>query len=187
MKLNKKNSLQVPVSSRPESSSQSPPEAAPESLFSGLPAELVEAVTPAKTRMILLWLTGQFTQKKIAGVIGVTEQTINAWMRDPTIQTIIREIQSREFAIIESNLKAMRYKALETMDELLESDMDNVRFQAAKDILDRGGHRPQQNIKVDKIVTTVEQQLANLADFTINDAEIIDIDIDDLVSEVKGE
>ena len=70
------------------------------------------------------------------------------------------------------------------MDELLESDMDNVRFQAAKDLLDRGGHKPQQSIKVDKTVTTVEQQLKDLADFTIDDTEIIDIS--DYVEEIKN-
>ena len=99
------------------------------------------------------------------------------------IQAVVQEIQKREFAVIESNLKAMSYKAIETMDQLLDSDMDNVRFSAAKDILDRGGHKPQQSIKVDKTVTTIEQQLQSLADFTIDDDEVIDIDIDDIIGD----
>jgi len=85
---------------------------------------------------------------------------------------------------VDSKLKALRHKAIDTMNELLESDMDNVRFQAAKDILDRGGHRPQQTIKVNKTVTTLEQQLKDLADFTIDDADVIDIS--DIVEEVKN-
>ena len=154
------------------------------SIFSGLPSELIDTLSPARTRMILLYLTGQYTQKKIAGIIGVSENTIRTWLMDAAVQTVIRELQAREFAIIEGNLKALRYKAVNTMNDLMDSDMDNVKFQAAKDVLDRGGHRPTQSIKVDKTVTTVEQQLASLVDFTIDDAEVIDIS--DLVEDVKN-
>lgn len=157
-----------------------------DSIFAGLPTELLDSLNAAKTRMILLYLTGQYTQKKIASIIGVSENTIRAWLIDPVVQQIIREIQAREFAIIEANLKALQYKAVSTMNELMDSCMDNVRFSAAKDVLDRGGHKPQQSIKVDKTVTTVEQQLASLVDFTIDDSEVIDIDIDDVVEEVKN-
>lgn len=155
-----------------------------DSLFSGLNPELVDNLTPAKTRMILMYLTGQYSQKKLGQIIGVSENTIRAWLLDPTVQIVIKELQQREFAVVDSKLKALRHKAIDTMNELLESDMDNVRFQAAKDILDRGGHRPQQTIKVDKTVTTLEQQLKDLADFTIDDADVIDIS--DIVEEVKN-
>lgn len=155
-----------------------------ESLFSGLPEEVVDSLNPAKTRMIMLYLTGQYSQKKMGQIIGVSENTIRTWLLDPSVQLVIKEIQQREFAVIDGQLKALRYQALDAMQELLSSDMDNVRFQAAKDILDRGGHKPQQSIKVDKTITTLEQQLASLADFTIDDAEVIDID--DYVEEVKS-
>ena len=155
-----------------------------DSLFSGLNPELIDNLTPAKTRMILMYLTGQYSQKKLGQIIGVSENTIRAWLLDPTVQTVIKELQQREFAVVDSKLKALRHKAIDTMNELLESDMDNVRFQAAKDILDRGGHRPQQTIKVNKTVTTLEQQLKDLADFTIDDADVIDIS--DIVEEVKN-
>lgn len=155
-----------------------------DSLFSGLNPELIDNLTPAKTRMILMYLTGQYSQKKLGQIIGVSENTIRAWLLDPTVQAVIKELQQREFAVVDSKLKALRHKAIDTMNELLESDMDNVRFQAAKDILDRGGHRPQQTIKVNKTVTTLEQQLKDLADFTIDDADVIDIS--DIVEEVKN-
>ena len=155
-----------------------------ESLFSGLPSDVVDNLTPAKTRMIMMYLTGQYSQKKIGQIIGVSETTIRTWLLDPIVQIAIKDIQQKEFAVIDSQLKAMRYAALDTMQGLLNSVMDNVRFQAAKDILDRGGHRPSQNIKVDKTITTLEQQLQSLADFTIDDAEIVDID--DYVEVVKN-
>ena len=69
----------------------------------------------------------------------------------------------------------MKNKAVSTLYELLDSTMDTVRYQAAKDILDRGGHKAQQSIKVDKTVTTREEQLKSLIDMTISDDDVIDV------------
>lgn len=156
-----------------------------ESLFSGLPAEVMQSMTPARNRMVMLYLTGMYTKGEIAKIIGVSHNTITAWLMNPSVQAVIAELQKREFAVIESKLKSMRNKAVDTMGELMDSPMENVRFSAAKDVLDRSGHKAQQNIKVDKTVTTIEQQLQQLADFTIDESEIIDIT--DVVELVKSE
>ena len=157
-----------------------------DSLFSGLPQELMATLTPAKTRLIMLWLTGQYTQRKIAQIIGISESTVRVWLLDPAVQMVIAELQSREFAVIDSNLKALAFKALRTMDDLLESNMDNVRFQAAKDLLDRSGHKPQQTVKVEKTITNLEQSLNDMRNFSFNPDDVIDVDISDIVEEVKA-
>ena len=72
------------------------------------------------------------------------------------------------------------------MEDLLDSNMDNVAFQAARDILDRTGMKSEQKINVQKTVTTLEQQMKDLADFTISDDDIIDIDVSDVLDEVKS-
>lgn len=147
-----------------------------DSLFSGLPQEYVEKLTPAKSRFIMLYLTGLYSQKKIAQIIGVSETTLRMWQMQEPVQMVMKELQQREFEVIDSKLKAMRYKALNTLDNLLESPDDRVKYSATKDILDRTGHKAAQSIKVDKTVTTIEQQLQQLADFTIDDSEVVDID-----------
>ena len=177
-KTTKQTTEIVPANAGANAVSNPEPETA--SLFSGLPEELLATLTPAKTRAIMLYLTGQYTQGKIASIVGVTPTTFRAWMLEPAVQAVIKEIQSREYAVIESDLKALQNKAVKTMEELLDSCMDNVRFSAAKDLLDRSGHKPQQSIKVDKTVTSVQQQLAALADFTIDDEEIIDVDVEEV-------
>lgn len=159
-----------------------------ENAFTGIAPEIMSQLTPAKVRCILLWITGQYTKQKIAKIIGVSLNTVSAWLMNPIVQEAVRQIQGREFQVVESRIKAINFQALDTMEDLMmNSEMDNVRFSAAKDILDRGGHKPQQSYKVEKTVTNLESQLSQLADFTIDDSEIIDIDIDDIVSEVKGE
>ena len=157
-----------------------------ESLFSGLPQEVVDKLTPAKMRMISMYLTGMYSQGHIAKVIGVSANTIRAWLMSDEVQTLISIMQEKEFNLIESRLKSMRYKALDTMDDLLDSPIDQVRYNASKDILDRTGHKAQQTIKVDKTVTNIEQQLKQLADFNIDEDNIVDVDVDDIVELIKN-
>ena len=157
-----------------------------ESLFSGLPQEVVDKLTPAKMRMISMYLTGMYSQGHIAKVIGVSANTIRAWLMSDEVQTLISIMQEKEFNLIESRLKSMRYKALDTMDDLLDSPIGQVRYNASKDILDRTGHKPQQTIKVDKTVTNIEQQLKQLADFNIDTDNIVDVDVDDIVELIKN-
>ena len=157
-----------------------------ESLFSGLPQEVVDKLTPAKMRMISMYLTGMYSQGHIAKVIGVSANTIRAWLMSDEVQALISIMQEKEFNLIESRLKSMRYKALDTMDDLLDSPIDQVRYNASKDILDRTGHKPQQTIKVDKTVTNIEQQLKQLADFNIDEDNIVDVDVDDIVELIKN-
>ena len=157
-----------------------------ESLFSGLPQEVVDKLTPAKMRMISMYLTGMYSQGHIAKVIGVSANTIRAWLMSDEVQALISIMQEKEFNLIESRLKSMRYKALDTMDDLLDSPIDQVRYNASKDILDRTGHKPQQTIKVDKTVTNIEQQLKQLADFNIDENNIVDVDVDDIVELIKN-
>lgn len=148
---------------------------AEDNLFSGLPKEVFEQLTPAKNRMILLYITGQYTITQIAKLLGIHNSTVSSWLRQEDVQMVIKELQTREYAIIDSSLKALRMKAVETMNTLLDSPMEPVRFQASKDILDRTGHKPVNEMKIDKTVTTIEKQLQELADITIDEAEIIDI------------
>ena len=157
-----------------------------ESLFSGLPQEVVDKLTPAKMRMISMYLTGMYSQGHIAKVIGVSANTIRAWLMSDEVQALISIMQEKEFNLIESRLKSMRYKALDTMDDLLDSPIDQVRYNASKDILDRTGHKPQQTIKVDKTVTNIEQQLKQLADFNVDEDNIVDVDVDDIVELIKN-
>ena len=64
--------------------------------------------------------------------------------------------------------------------------MDNVRFSAAKDILDRGGLGAAREVNVTRTVTNLEQQLSDLGDFSFNKEDVIDVDISDIVEEIKN-
>ena len=148
-----------------------------------LPAEVMKNIHPAKLRCANLYLTGGYNFKQIAAIIGVTPSTVSKWLHSNDVMQVLDALQERELKLSQTHLSSLREKAIDTMNDLLNSNMDNVRFQAARDILDRSGMKAVNNYKIDKTVTNLDQQIANLAEFTITDEDVVDIDIDDLVND----
>ena len=131
---------------------------------------------PAKQqRFIHLYLTGRYKNAELAQLLGVHVNTIHNWLRKPEVKKIITDFQKDEHEVVESNLKALRGKAIETMAELMESPIDGIRYQASKDILDRTGHKSVQKMEVKKEVYTYEKQMKELVDESIPDDLIIEL------------
>ncbi len=142
---------------------------------------------PAKQqRFIHLYLTGRYKNAELAQLLGVHVNTIHNWLRKPEVKKIITDFQKDEHEVVESNLKALRGKAIETMAELMESPIDGIRYQASKDILDRTGHKSVQKMEVKKEVFTYEAQMRELIDASIPDDDLIEL-IKDVDYEVLDE
>lgn len=96
----------------------------------------------AKQRKCIdLLVTGRYTQAQIAKELKITPQTICNWKKDPEFS---QELQ----ACLKSCIQTLAPKAVKTLESLLNSESDNVRFSAARDILDRTGFKPGENISV---------------------------------------
>lgn len=147
-----------------------------------LPEEIMRKVQPAKLRVANLYLTGSYTNKQIAAIVGIASTTVSKWLHSPELTKVMEKLQERELKLSQTHLSSLREKAINTMADLLDSNMDNVRFQAARDILDRSGMKAVSVSKIDKTVTTLDQQIADLADFTIDDGDVIDIDLEDMMN-----
>ena len=130
---------------------------------------------PKLQRFVHLYLTGQYNQRQIAQLLDVHENTVSQWLKREDVATSIKEYQAMEHEIIDTQIKAMRMKAIQKMNDLMDSPIDGIAFQACKDILDRTGHKAKNEIKVDKTVKTIEMQLKDLADGIFDaDFEVID-------------
>lgn len=136
----------------------------------------ISDLDPKQQRFVHLYLTGSYTNKEIAQLLDIHQNTLYNWLRDDRVIEVINEIQKVEHETIETQLKAMRTKAINTMMELMDSPIDGVRYQASKDILDRAGHKSKQEIKVDKTVKTIEMQLNELASELIEDVSFTEVD-----------
>ena len=131
----------------------------------------VQLLEPTLQRFVHLYLTGQYNQTQLAQLLEVHKNTINSWLKREDVNIAIKEYQAMEHEMIDVQIKAMRMKAIEKMNELMDSPIDGIAFQACKDILDRTGHKAKNEIKVDKTVKTIEMQLNDLAENLITDVD----------------
>ena len=131
----------------------------------------VQLLEPKLQRFVHLYLTGQYNNRQLAQLLEVHENTINSWLKREDVNIAIKEYQAMEHEMIDVQIKAMRMKAIEKMNELMDSPIDGIAFQACKDILDRTGHKAKNEIKVDKTVKTIEMQLNDLAENLITDVD----------------
>ena len=136
----------------------------------------LQLLEPKLQRFVHLYLTGQYNQTQIAQILEVHKNTINQWLKREDVGLAIKEYQQMEHEMYDVQIKAMRMKAIQKMNDLMDSPIDGIAFQACKDILDRTGHKAKNEIKVDKTVKTIEVQLNELADSLINDVDFEGLD-----------
>lgn len=88
-----------------------------------------------RQKVINMLVLTNFTQTEIAAKVDMAEETISRWKKQPKFQEELAAAQ-RNF------LDDLARPAIRAMRELLESESDQVKLQAAKDILDRTGYKP---------------------------------------------
>lgn len=128
----------------------------------------ISSKTILKQRLAQLYCLGNYSIKDIASILMVGESTVRKMLKDGEVLDMINDYQAEEKQIVDSRLKALRNKATEVLFELLDSDEDAIKLQATKDILDRTGHKADNNSNIN-VNISYEQQLNNLiegVDFT---------------------
>ncbi len=95
----------------------------------------------AKKMSCITMLIDGVKQKDIAKELKVSEQTICAWKNDTEF---VNEYEKR----VREGIRSLVPKALKTASALLESKNDSVRYQVAKDILDRSGYKPTNEVDI---------------------------------------
>ena len=93
-------------------------------------------------KAIELMIQTNLSQREIAKKLDVREETVSRWKK----RNDFKEKKKEEQKIYLSELSG---PAMRTMKELLDSRSDNVRFQAAQDILDRTGYKPSDKLELD--------------------------------------
>ena len=123
---------------------------------------------PKQQRFVQLYLTGAHTLATIAELLNVHPNTITKWLKREDVRLAITETQTAIHEQVAVQLKAMTLKATQRLHGLVDSPIDAVALQAVKDVLDRGGHKTKNEIKVEKTVTTIEQKMKELIDITLD-------------------
>ena len=141
----------------------------------------IQSLPPKMQRFVHLYLTGQYTINKLAQLLEVHPNTLSNWLKRQEVRDIISDMQQTTHEIVGIQLKSLTLQAVNKLGALTESPIDGVALQAVKDILDRAGHKPKQEIKIDKTVKTFEQKLYDLIDVTVEDkpSEVVSIETTD--------
>lgn len=136
---------------------------------------LMFELDPKIQRFIQMYMTGQYTIVKLAELLKVHPNTVHNWMRREDVKEALAEAQGAVHNQVSTQLKSLTLKAVNKLHTLIDSPIDAIALQAVKDVLDRGGHKTKQEIKVDKTVTTIEEKMRELIDSTIVDADFEEV------------
>jgi predicted DNA-binding protein YlxM (UPF0122 family) len=136
----------------------------------------IKLLTPRQQRFVHMYLSGQYQIKQIAELLNMSTGGVRNWLKNPQIKSIIEEVQTEEDDIVRQGLKAIRLSALYKMQNLLNSPIDGIAYQAARDILDRTGHKAptKQETKIE--IYTFEQQLKDAIQQIDKPDEFIDVE-----------
>lgn len=126
---------------------------------------------PLAQKIMQLWCSGIYTKKEIASILNTTTNTVNKYLRDEKVLEAIEHYQKVETQLVDQNIKAMREKAIKTINELMDSEDDKVRYQASKDVLDRTGHLATMKKEVTITHKSFEEQLSEIinADYKVGE------------------
>ncbi len=105
-----------------------------------------------REQVISLLVSTNMSQQEIAREVGVHGTTISKWKKDPDFQAMLEEAQWQF-------LGDLARPAIRVLRESLQAKNEQIRFQAAKDILDRTGYKP-----IDKQEITGNLDISEAAD-----------------------
>lgn len=92
-------------------------------------------------KCIEMLVAGNQKQKEIAAKLHVAEATICNWKKNA-------EFMAEYTSLLKSGMKDAAVKAFHTEIALLKARSESVRLMAARDILDRAGFKPDDNINL---------------------------------------
>ena len=95
-----------------------------------------------------LLVSGEYTQKEVAGIVKVSQQTLSTWKKND-------EFMGEYERLIRQGFQTLAAKAFKTQVALLDSKNDMVRHMAAKDILDRAGYKPDSKVDIGGAVPVI--------------------------------
>lgn len=122
-----------------------------------------------------------YSYPEISKKTGVSTNTIHKWYReDADFKSVVAKFTEGLMAEIKVELVVSARQALETLQELLKSDNEQIKLSASKDILDRAGFKAANKQEVDVrqtvnyFATMSDDELAKFIDINAN--EVIDVE-----------
>ena len=109
---------------------------------------LLRLTSKHRTALRLLF-EGYYTKDEVAKLVKVSRQTIYNWLHDADFKAALKELEDDFDRKTRSRIRALVRGALERQEKILiKSRNDNAAAIVAKDVLDRAGFMPDNNVNV---------------------------------------
>ena len=105
------------------------------------------ALNNRQMQAVELLVNTNMLKQDIAAAVGVSGTTMSTWLKKPEFQDAIKAEMNRAF-------QPLAYKARRRLENLIDSDNEQVALAASKDALDRAGYSATQ--KVENTITNKE-------------------------------
>lgn len=93
-------------------------------------------------------------QVDIANHLGVSPVMVSYTLRSPIVQRQLNQLKAvRDIDAIDvsKEIQDLAPRAIKVLDELMDSDLPNIKLKAATDILDRAGHAAVRTLRTENI------------------------------------
>lgn len=107
------------------------------------PTEGIDGLDAKKVAALSLLAFGE-SPPRVAKTVGVNRTTVWRWTQEPEFAAVLAELHRDLTEIAKKRLRALAQSAVDTLDDLLESDDTRAALGAANSILDRIGVRGEQ-------------------------------------------
>jgi hypothetical protein len=129
------------------------------------PAQYITKIVAKHREMLRRVALGEQPQE-IADSMGLTKRRVNAIINSPLFKLNLEEFQAKLDADaydVMSELRAIQPDAVDAIkDSITQLDLPNLRFQAARDLLNRTGATVPKQFEVKKFTESYEQRLLQL-------------------------
>ena len=99
-----------------------------------------DRLTGKQLQAVELMISTKLTQIEIAHAVGVCDETVHRWTKNPLFRAKVEEENKKRF----HDLAVAAQKEMEKL--ALKGKQEQTRLQACKDILDRAGYKPREEI-----------------------------------------
>lgn len=105
--------------------------------------------------MATLFAAG-WKNKEVSEELGISESRVSVIRNDPRVQVIVeqygRRFRDETARSVKERITRYSDQAVETVNNLmLHAESETVRLTAAKDLLDRAGHKPRENVNLTSV------------------------------------
>ena len=128
-------------------------------------------------------------QVDIATHLGVSPVMVSYTLRSPIVQRQLNQLKAvRDIDAIDvaKEIQALAPRAVRVLDELMDSELPNIKLKAATDILDRAGHAAVRTLRTENIhahftpdeikdIKKRAQEVGLLTDIMYDKEDVIDV------------